>query len=110
MRGDCNLEQAEYNNLQTIFYVDCLTGKILTHFVFQKLPFSKYITLATFFWAFTKLIRLIASSFSHLAAIRLFLGVFESGVTPCLEYTIAIWFTPEEHAIVKLIFWISCLA
>lgn len=103
----CNLDQAKYNNLQTIFYVGYLLCQIRVIFFFKNSLFQNRLL---FFWAFTNLIQLTASSFSHLAAIRFFLGLFESVVTPCLEHTIAMWFTPEEQAIVNPIFWINCLA
>lgn len=107
---DTGLNQAKYNNLQTIFYIGYLVSQIPSHYVFQRVRLSWYLALVTFVWAFLQLIQLTATSFGHLAAIRFFLGVFEAGVTPSLEHTLAMWFTPDEQAIVAGIFWISCQA
>jgi sugar phosphate permease len=107
---DANLDQQKYNDLQTTFYVGYMVGQIPSHIVFQKVKLSHYVTGVTFIWSFVTLIQLTCKNFSGLAAIRFFLGLFESGMTPCLEHTIAMWFTPEEQAIVNPVFWVSCLA
>lgn len=107
---DANLTQLTYNDLQTIFYVGYFVSQVPSHYVFQRIPLSYYLTGVTFCWAFLQLIQLTADSFGKLAAIRFFLGFFEAGVTPSLEHTLAMWFTPEEQAIVAGVFWISCQA
>ena len=107
---DANLNQEKYNNLQTSFYIGYLVSQIPSHYIVQRISLSYYLTGVTFFWAFLQLIQLTANSFGKLAAIRFFLGVFEAGVTPSLEHTLAMWFTPDEQAIVAGVFWISCQA
>ncbi|ONH66210.1 High affinity cysteine transporter [Cyberlindnera fabianii] len=107
---DTRLDQGKYNNLQTIFYLGYMVGQIPSHYIFQRIRISHYVTGATFVWALVTFVQLAAHNFSGLAAIRFFLGLFESGITPCLEHTIAMWFTPTEQAIVAPLFWISCLA
>lgn len=107
---DANLDQEKYNNLQTIFYAGYIIFQIPSHYIFQRIRLSYYITGVTLVWTITTLTMLSAKNFAHLAAIRFFLGAFESGVTPCLEHTIAMWFTPSEQAIVNPVFWISCIA
>ncbi|GME84413.1 unnamed protein product [Ambrosiozyma monospora] len=44
-----------------------------------------------------------------MSALRFFLGFVESGVTPALQHTLTMFFTPEEFAIVNPIFYISCM-
>lgn len=107
---DADLDQEKYNNLQTIFYAGYIVFQIPSHLIFQRVRLSHYITGVTLVWTLTTLVQLSAKSFSHLAVIRFFLGCFESGVTPCLEHTIAMWYTPSEQAIINPIFWISCVA
>nr|QFR37182.1 MFS transporter [Cyberlindnera americana] len=107
---DTGLDQASYSNTTTIFYVGYLLGQVPSHYIFQRVRMSYYISGTTLIWSIITLLQLTASSFSGLAAIRFFLGFFESGVTPCLEHTIAMWFTPPEQAIVAPLFWISCIA
>lgn len=75
--------------------------------IFQKIPLKYYVSGATLIWSFLTLIHLTCQNYSQLAAVRFLLGLCESGVTPCLAHTIAMWFTPEEQAIVAPVFWIS---
>lgn len=69
---DTGLTQAKYNNLQTIFYIGYLVSQIPSHYIFQRVRLSWYLTFVTFFWAFLQLIQLTANNFAHLAAIRFF--------------------------------------
>lgn len=107
---DADLDQEKYNNLQTVFYAGYIAFQIPSHLIFQRVRLSYYITGVTLVWTLTTLVQLSAKNFSQLVAIRFFLGCFESGVTPCLEHTIAMWYTPSEQAIINPIFWISCVA
>lgn len=106
---DMGIDKAKYNNVQTFFYVGYLVGQIPSHLLFQRIPISKYITLATASWALISYCMLACKSYGGLSALRLFLGVVESGITPCVEHTISMFFTIEEQAYVNPIFWISCL-
>lgn len=106
---DMDINKAKYNNIQTYFYVGYLIGQIPSHLLFQKIPVSKYITLATGCWALISFCTLASKSYGGMSCLRFFLGIVESGITPCLEHTISMFFTIEEQAYVNPIFWISCL-
>lgn len=106
---DMHLTKQKYNNIQTYFYVGYLVGQIPSHLLFQKLPISKYITLATACWSLISFCTLASHSYAGMSVLRFFLGIVESGITPCVEHTIAMFFTIEEQAFVNPIFWISCL-
>ncbi|CEP24426.1 unnamed protein product [Cyberlindnera jadinii] len=107
MFEDLDLDQQKYSNLQTFLYLGYLLGQIPSHLIFQKIPLKYYVSGATLIWSFLTLIHLTCQNYSQLAAVRFLLGLCESGVTPCLAHTIAMWFTPEEQAIVAPVFWIS---
>ncbi|KAH3669235.1 hypothetical protein OGAPHI_001356 [Ogataea philodendri] len=106
---DMKLTKEDYNNTQTFFYVGYLVGQFPSHYLFQKFPISKYLTAATASWTLLSFCTLASKSYGGLSALRFFLGFAESGITPCLEHTITMFFTIEEQAIVNPIFWISCL-
>ncbi|KAG7714424.1 hypothetical protein KL929_004806 [Ogataea haglerorum] len=106
---DMSLTKQDYNNIQTYFYVGYLLGQFPSHLAFQKLPISRYVTFVTATWCLLSLCTLGCKSYGGLSALRFFLGFFESGITPCVEHTIAMFFTVEEQAIVNPIFWVSCI-
>lgn len=106
---DMNIDKSKYNNIQTFFYVGYLVGQIPSHLIFQRVPISYYITGATAIWALISFATLGSKSYAGMSLLRFFLGLVESGITPCVEHTIGMFFTIEEQAYVNPIFWISCL-
>ncbi|CCH45369.1 putative membrane protein [Wickerhamomyces ciferrii] len=107
---DANLTQSTYNDIQTYFYVGYLLAQIPSHYIFQRIKLSWYITGVTAVWTITTFSMLAAKNYKHLIVIRFFLGFSEAGVTPCIQHTIAMWFPPVEQAFVNPIFWISTLS
>lgn len=106
---DMHMDSDDYNNVLTFFYVGYILGQVPSHILFQKLPMSWYVTGTLGIWSVLAFSILGSTSYGGLAAIRFFLGFFESGITPCIEHTLGMFFTPAEQAIVNPIFWISCL-
>lgn len=106
---DLHMGTPQYNNVLTIFVCGYIAGSLPSHLLFQRIPMSKYITIATACWSLLCFCMLASKSFSGFAAIRFFLGFVEAGVTPAIQHTLAMFFTLEEQAIVNPIFWISCL-
>ncbi|TID13343.1 hypothetical protein CANINC_004941 [Pichia inconspicua] len=106
---DMNIDKAKYNNIQTFFYVGYFVGQVPSHLAFQKYPVSKYVTVITASWALISFCTLASKSYAGMSVLRLILGMVESGVTPCIEHTLSMFFTPEEQAFINPVFWISCL-
>jgi len=106
---DMNITANDYNNVLTYFYVGYILGQIPSHYLIQRLPISWYITGTLAIWSVLAFSTLASRSYGGLAATRFFLGFFESGITPCIEHTLGMFFTPAEQAIVNPIFWISCV-
>lgn len=71
---DMGIDKAKYNNVQTFFYVGYLVGQIPSHLLFQRIPISKYITLATASWALISYCMLACKSYGGLSALRFFFG------------------------------------
>lgn len=106
---DMHMDSDGYNNVLTFFYVGYILGQIPSHVLFQRLPMSWYVTGTLAIWSILALCTMGCKSYKGLVAIRFFLGFFESGITPCIEHTLGMFFTPAEQAVVNPIFWISCL-
>lgn len=106
---DMKITSADYNNIQTFFYVGYIAGQAPSHYLFQKIPMSKYVAGTLLSWAVLSFATLGCKSYAGMAVLRALLGFCESGITPCIEHTIAMFFTLEEQAVVNPVFWISCL-
>ena len=76
----------------------------------QRLPMSKYVAGTVFLWAVLVLLHCTASNYGGLIVLRLLLGVVEASLVPAMEITLAMFFVPEERALVQPLFWTSCSA
>ncbi|VEU22874.1 DEKNAAC103951 [Brettanomyces naardenensis] len=106
---DMNMSKQDYNNVLTFFYVGYLLGQAPSHYIFQRIPLSKYISGTIAIWAILSFCTLGSKSYAGLSVLRFFLGFVESGITPAVEHTMSMFFTLDEQAIVNPIFWISCV-
>lgn len=104
---DTNLTQAEYNNTNSLFYAGYLIGQIPGHILFQRCNTRYFMTAVISIWTLLMFVQLEVKSYKDIAAIRFFLGLTESVVTPCIEHTLAMFFTLREQAIINPIFWIG---
>ncbi|EGV60910.1 hypothetical protein CANTEDRAFT_132545 [Yamadazyma tenuis ATCC 10573] len=106
---DMGISSPDYNNIQTFFYLGYFVGQAPSHYLFQRFPVSKFISATLAVWAILSFCTLGCKSYAGMAVLRFLLGAFESGITPCVEHTLAMFFTLEEQAFVNPVFWISCL-
>lgn len=106
---DAHMDRNGYNNVLTIFYGGYIIGQIPSHYIFQRIPMSKFIVLSTAIWSILGYCMLACKSYQGVMLVRFFLGLTESGITPAVEHTLAMFFPLDEQAIVNPIFWISCL-
>lgn len=107
MWQDTHITSAQYSNINSIYYAGYLIGQIPGHLLFQRFGIKYYMTGAVFLWTVLMFVQLAAKSYGDVAAIRFFLGLTESSVTPAIEHTMSMFFTPDEQAYINPIFWIS---
>ncbi|WAO95653.1 Hypothetical protein NCS54_01328700 [Fusarium falciforme] len=106
---DTGLNNAEYNNLNSLFYTGYILGQVPGQLLIQKLRLRTYISGTIFCWAVVVLLHCVAKSYGALIPLRFFLGFVESSVIPALEITMAMFFTPQELLHVQPLFYISCI-
>ncbi|KAL3481730.1 major facilitator superfamily domain-containing protein [Aspergillus californicus] len=109
MLEDLGISDANYNNLNTIFYTGYIVGQLPAQLLIQRLPLSKYVSGSIFLWAVIIFAHCGATSYGGLIPIRLLLGVFEAGMLPAMETTMGMFFIPHELHEIQPIFWISCV-
>ncbi|KUL90691.1 hypothetical protein ZTR_00027 [Talaromyces verruculosus] len=81
---ETNLNDTQYNNLNTLFYV-------------------------VFLWALIIFLHDTASSYGGLIPLRFFLGFVESSLVPAMEITLGMFFPPKEQGALQPLFWVSCM-
>ncbi|KAJ6446873.1 nicotinic acid plasma membrane transporter [Purpureocillium lavendulum] len=99
MIGDLKMTSAELGNAVTLFYVTYLAFEVPATLVMKKLRPSRMIPLLIFGWS----VVIIGTGFIHTAgqlyASRLLLGLFESGMFPCLALYLSTFYGPHEQAL-----------
>ncbi|KAI9170624.1 transporter [Paramyrothecium foliicola] len=105
---ETGISQAQYNNLNTIFYVGYLAFQWPGHYLMQRLPFGKYIAGIIFSWAAIIYLHCVATKYAGLVVVRLALGAAEAVVVPAMEITIGMFFNRQEQSFLQPILWITC--
>ncbi|KAK4504594.1 hypothetical protein PRZ48_005510 [Zasmidium cellare] len=106
---DTGLTDTEYNNLSTIFYTGYIVAQLPGHYLFQRIPLSKFVSGSIFLWSILLFLHCTASSYGGLIPLRFFLGVVEATLVPAMEATLGMFFTPQEYIKIQPIFWASCM-
>ncbi|KAH7120382.1 major facilitator superfamily domain-containing protein [Dactylonectria estremocensis] len=106
---DTGLNNAEYNNLNSLFYTGYILGQVPGQLLIQRLRLRTYISGTIFTWAAIVFLHCVAKSYGALIPLRFFLGFVESSMIPALEITMNMFFTQEEVHQVQPLFYISCI-
>ncbi|KAJ4505544.1 hypothetical protein HRR83_008543 [Exophiala dermatitidis] len=107
---ETGISKAQYNNLNTFFYVGYLAAQWPGHYLLQKLPFGKFVATLVFLWAAILLLHCVAVNYGGLIVVRLLLGAVESVVVPAMEMTIGMFFNRHEQSVLQPILWVTSAA
>lgn len=83
MTTDAHLVGAQYSWLTTIFYLGYMVSEFPVNILFQKFNIARTCGIFIILWGSVLLCMTAANNFAGLATARFFLGVLESGVSPC---------------------------
>lgn len=99
MVEDLGMTRSELGNAVTLFYVTYVAAELPCSLVLKKFHPGRMIPLLIFCWS----VVLIGSGFMHnagqLYASRMLIGLFESGMFPCLTLYLSTFYQPEEQAL-----------
>lgn len=82
IKKDIGLGGADYQWLGSMFYFGYLAWEYPTNRLLQRLPLGKYSAINVFMWGLTLSCFAAVKSYGGALAVRFFLGIFESAVTP----------------------------
>ncbi|KAB5533468.1 putative allantoate permease of the major facilitator superfamily [Coniochaeta sp. 2T2.1] len=105
---ETGITKAEYNNLNTFFYVGYLAAQWPGHYLLQRLPFSKFVSGVIFSWSVVIFLHCVATRYAGLVVLRLALGAVEAVIVPAMEITIGMFFNRQEQAVLQPVLWITC--
>jgi MFS transporter, ACS family, allantoate permease len=96
-QGGIGLVGTQYNWLGSMFYFGYLAWEFPTNRLLQRLPLGKYSAFNVIMWGTVLSCFAAVKNFSGAVAIRFFLGVFESAVTPGFALLTSQWYTKAEQ-------------
>ncbi|EPS29216.1 putative transporter [Penicillium oxalicum] len=97
LKQDLNLQGDQYQWLGSLFYFGYLAWEYPTNRLLQRLPLGKYSAACIVIWGLILTCFAAVQNFSGAIAIRIFLGVFESAVTPGFALITSQWYTKKEQ-------------
>ncbi|KAH8893619.1 MFS general substrate transporter [Thozetella sp. PMI_491] len=102
---DLNLVGQQYSWSSSIFYLGYLVWQYPSAILMQKFPIGRYFGVMIFLWGITATLTAVAKNFTTLCVNRVFLGVFETCMSPILTILIATYWTRDEQPLRTSIWW-----
>lgn len=104
---DAHIDSAQYDNLNTFFYVGFGAGLWPTGYLLQRLPVGRYVAWTVVAWGIIIALHTPAKSYAGLAVLRTALGVVESGILPSIVVILNMWFTHAEQMILVNVWYMA---
>ncbi|KAF2792120.1 major facilitator superfamily transporter [Melanomma pulvis-pyrius CBS 109.77] len=98
MNDDLNLTGNRLNVAVTLFYVTYIAFEVPASLLLKKLRPSRLIPFFIISWSCVIIGAAFINNYASLIATRLLLGVFESGLFPCLTLYLSTFYQPAEQA------------
>ncbi|KAK6072788.1 major facilitator superfamily transporter [Seiridium cupressi] len=106
LQTDLDLKGNEYSWVSAIFYLGYLAWEFPTNIMLQKLPINYFMAGTVILWGVILMCHAAVASFSGLAAVRTFLGVFEASINPGTMLLFAMYYSREEQPL-RMGIWIG---
>ena len=115
LKDDLRLSNSQFSTAVSVFFATYVAFEIPTVLAMKKLRPHRAISFAVVGWGALTIGTAFTKHFGELVAVRLLLGVFESGFFPCLSLYITMVYRREEQVCVNsLVFntrrqqWMDC--
>lgn len=107
IQSDLNLRSNEFAWLGTGFYLAYLVAEFPINQALQRLPFIKTLSACIIIWGIVLCAHAGAHTGAQVITARVFLGIFESSVTPGFVILSSQWYKKEEQ-FSRIAYWFSC--
>ncbi|GAA5938447.1 hypothetical protein JCM10213_003297 [Rhodosporidiobolus nylandii] len=87
-----------YNLVSMAFYLGFVVAEIPSSALANRLPMAKYLGVNVTLWAIFLMLHACSAKFGAFFTMRVFLGIFESCVSPILISMISQWYPREQQA------------
>lgn len=107
IQSDLNLAANEFAWLGTTFYLAYLVGEFPIAQALQRLPYVKTLSLCIVLWGIVLCAHAGVHNGAGIITTRVFLGIFESSITPGFVILTSQWYKKEEQ-FARIAYWFSC--
>jgi ACS family hexuronate transporter-like MFS transporter len=98
LRGELNLTAADYGTISTLFLASYTVGQLVMGAVVDRLGTRLGLTLAIIAWSLASMGHALVGGFTSLLALRIVLGLGESGNWPAGAKAVSEWFPKHRRA------------
>ncbi|KAF1850771.1 high-affinity nicotinic acid transporter [Cucurbitaria berberidis CBS 394.84] len=96
LEKDLKLHGLQYNDCLAILFPFYIAAEIPSNMMMKRTRPSIWLTFIMFFWSLAMICQGFVTNYSGLMATRVFLGVFEGGLFPGVNYYITQWYVRNE--------------
>ncbi|KAI4137222.1 MAG: hypothetical protein LQ341_005236 [Variospora aurantia] len=98
LNQELKLKANEFTNAATWFFIAFLIAEVPNAIILQKVPVAKWLGANVILWGIATACTAAAHNYPSLLAARIFLGIFEAAIAPCLILISSQWYTKSEAA------------
>ena len=95
---DLKLQGNDFSNAASAFFIAYLIAEVPNGYFLQKVPVAKWLGVNIILWGIATACCAAAFNYKSLLAARIFLGIFEAAIAPCLMLISSQWYTKSEQA------------
>ncbi|OAF63088.1 hypothetical protein VC83_00590 [Pseudogymnoascus destructans] len=98
IREELRLVENDFSNASSVFYISYLIAMVPNGYILQKVTVTKWLCILAFLWGIATACTAATFSYHSLLITRIFAGLFESPVSPCMMLISSQWYTSQEQA------------
>jgi MFS family permease len=98
LNKDLKLKGNDFSNAGSSFFISYLIAEVLYGFILNKVSASRVMTVTIILWGINSACMAAVTDYTTLIVARVFLGIFEGSISPCLSLIVSQWYTKSEQA------------
>ncbi|KAL8946603.1 MAG: hypothetical protein Q9222_007023 [Ikaeria aurantiellina] len=98
LNKELKLKANEFSNAATWFFIAYLIAEVPNGIILQRIPVAKWLGANVVLWGIATACTAAAHNYVTLLTARIFLGIFEAAIAPCLILISSQWYTKSEAA------------
>ncbi|OBT89387.1 hypothetical protein VE02_01411 [Pseudogymnoascus sp. 03VT05] len=98
IREELHLVKNDFSNASSVFYISYLIAMVPNGYILQKVTVTKWLCIIAVLWGIATACTAATFNYHSLLVTRIFAGLFESPVSPCMMLISSQWYTSREQA------------